>query len=260
MCGALPYEEYVQRSFFGTQIVNPRSLRRPTTHSFTLAAHIRGSGGRSGDGGSGAAKGKLDVIVVSDLDFVSNQFFEIRRRGIEGFNFDNVTFILNCIDMLAGDDSFIALRSRRVTHRTLETLEARTREFVEKRATDEQEAQLEAQRALAKAQGRLDQKVREVRLRTDLDEQTKEIMARNLQEVESRRFEAEKASIDAEMSAKIQRSKENTETQIRGIQGGIKMLAGLAPPIPIFIVGIVVFLRRKRREREGAAAARRLRG
>jgi ABC-2 type transport system permease protein len=260
MCGALPYEEYVQRSFFGTQIVNPRSLRRPTTHAFTLAAHIRGSGGSSGDAGSDAAKGKLNVIVVADLDLVSNQFFEIRRRGIEGFNFDNVTFILNCIDMLAGDDSFIALRSRRVKHRTLETLEARTREFVEKRATDEQEAQLDAQRALAKAQGRLDQKVREVRLRTDLDDQTKEIMARNLQEVESRRFEAEKASIDAEMSAKIQRSKENTETQIRGIQGGIKLLAGLAPPVPIFIVGIVVFLRRKKREREGAAAARRLRG
>ena len=259
LCGALPYEEYVQRSFFGTQIVNPRALRRPTTHAFTLAAHVRGSG-KSGDAGSGSAKGNLNVIIVSDLDFVSNQFFEIRRRGIEGFNFDNVTFILNCIDMLAGDDSFIALRSRRVKHRTLETLEARTREFVEKRARDEQEAQLDAQRALAKAQGRLDQKVREVRLRQDLDEQTKEIMARNLQEVESRRFEAEKATIDGEMAAKIQRSKEKTETRIREIQGGIKMLAGLAPPIPIFIVGIVVFLRRKKREREGAAAARRLRG
>jgi ABC-2 type transport system permease protein len=258
MCGALPYEEYVQRSFFGTQIVNPKALRRPTTHAFTLAAHIRRDA--SASGAAGGAAGALNVIFVADLDFVSNQFFEIRRRGIEGFNFDNVTFILNCIDLLAGDDSFIALRSRRVKHRTLETLEARTREFVERRAMEEQAAQLDAQRAMAKAQGRLDQKVREVRLRTDLDEQTKEIMARNLQEVESRRFEAEKAAIDAEMSAKIQRSKENTEAQIRGIQGGIKMLAGLAPPIPIFIVGIVVFLRRKKREREGAAAARRLRG
>jgi ABC-2 type transport system permease protein len=258
MCGALPYEQYVQRSFFGVQMVNPRAIRRPTTHTFPIAAHVHG--GKAATEGSAGTQGKVNVIVVSDLDFISNQFFEIRKRGIEGLNFDNVTFFLNCIDMLVGDDSFIALRSRRVKHRTLETLEARTREFVERRAMEQQEAELDAQRALAQAQARLDQKVREVRTRNDLDDQTKEIMARNLQEVESRRFEAQKATIDAEMDSKIERSKENTETQIRGIQGGIKMLAGLAPPVPIFIVGILVFLRRRKREREGAAAARRLRG
>jgi ABC-2 type transport system permease protein len=258
MCGALPYDQYVQRSFFGVQVVNPRALRRPTTHAFTLAAHIHG--GATGDEKSAAAVPNLNVIVIADLDFISDQFFEIRKRGIEGFNFDNVTFMLNCIDMLVGDDSFIALRSRRVQHRTLETLEARTRDFVEQRAREEQQAQLDAQRALSQAQGRLDQRVREVRQRSDLDDQTKEIMARNIQEVESRRFETEKATIDADMAAKIQRSQETTETKIRSIQGGIKMLAGLAPPVPIFLFGIFVFLRRKKREREGAAAARRLRG
>jgi ABC-2 type transport system permease protein len=257
MSGALHYEDFVQKTFFGTQVVNPRNARRPTAVDYTLAAYVHGEAGV--DTTSGKAR-NVRLVMAADLDFVSEQFFEIRRRGIEGFNFDNVTFVLNCIDMLVGDDSFIALRNRRVKHRTLETVENKTQEYVERRAADEQQAALEAQRALMQAQGRLDQKVREVRARADLDEQAKEIMARNLQEVESRRFEALKATIDAEKEAKLQRSKENTEGEIRRIQNGIKMLAGLAPPIPVFIVGIFVFLRRRKREKEGAAAARRLRG
>ncbi len=258
MSGALYYEQYVQKSFFGTQLVNPRVPRRPSANDFPLAAYIHG-GSAGADSLTSIGK-KVDVIMIADLDFVSNQFFEIRKRGIEGFNFDNVTFIMNCIDMLVGDDSFITLRNRRVKHRTLETVEAKTREYVERSGAEEHEAELEAQRALAEAQGRLDQKVREVRGRADLDDQAKEIMARNLQEVESRRFEAMKTTIEAEKDAKLQRSKEKMESQVRNIQNGIKLLAGLAPPVPIFVVGIVVFLRRRKREKEGAAAARRLRG
>jgi ABC-2 type transport system permease protein len=157
-----------------------------------------------------------------------------------------------------GDESFIELRKRRVKHRTLTTVEAKTRAFSEQRAAEEQEARMDAQQALSDAQQRLDERVAEVRTRTDIDAQAKEIMTRNLQEVEQRRFEAMKASIEAERDAKIQAAQEVMQSQVRKIQGNIKTLAGLIPPIPVFAVGIMIFIRRRRREKEGAAAARRL--
>jgi ABC-2 type transport system permease protein len=254
--GSLNYRQMVQRSFFGVQMVT-RGLRRiPNSADYVLAAHVKGE---SAAADSLAEPKRVNVAVIADLDFISEQFFELRKRGFENLNFDNVTFFLNCMDYLIGDESFVELRKRRVRHRTLVRVDDRKQDFVKRASEEEQEAEAEAQSALSTAQGRLNERVAEVRQRTDLDEQTKTIMSQNLQEVENKRFEAQKATIEAKKEARIQSSKENMESQIRRIENNIKTFAVLAPPIPVFIFGVLIFLQRRKREKEGAIAARRLR-
>jgi len=209
--------------------------------------------------GAPAQAGPVDVIVVADLDFVSEQFFAIRQQAPGGLSFDNITFFLNAMDTLLEDDSFIDLRSRRARHRTLERVEARTAEFVAQRTADEQAAEAEAEQALTDAQARLNERVAELQGRTDIDAQTKQIMVRNLEEVENRRLEVLSTNINTDKDVKIQAGREDMEAQIRQIQTSIKTFAILLPPVPVMILGAWVFVRRQRREREGAAAARRLR-
>lgn len=275
--GQASYFQMVQRSFLGAQI-NPNLPHQPDPRDYVLAAHIRGTiestdseaADQEEEGGSEDSSTEesdetppspksLDVLVIADLDFISEQFFQIRAGGLKNLNFDNITFFLNCIDVLVKDESFITLRRKRVRHRTLERVEEQTRNFIEGRVKEEEDAEAEAERAMDQAQQRLDERVDEVRQRPDLDIQTKQIMAQNIQEVESRRFEVLKTNIEAEKESKINRSKENVEEQIRSIQTNIKTFAVLLPPIPVFALGVLIFVRRQRREREGAAAARRLR-
>ena len=277
LSGTNGYFSIVRSTPFGPQI-NPEPPREQDEDDYVVAARIRTTASAAPDAGDEPETAEsddepageeanddvqeadsVDMIVVADLDFVGEQFFAIREQAIADLNFDNVTFFLNAIDLLMGDDSFIELRNRRARHRTLERVEAQTASFNEAQTAEEQQAETDAEQAIEEAQARLDERVEELRNRTDIDAQTMQIMVRNLEGVENRRLEVLSANIEAEKETRIQTSREDMESQIRQIQTSIQTFAVLLPPVPVFVVGVMILLRRQRREREGAAAAHRLR-
>jgi len=199
---------------------------------------------------------RANVIAVADLDLISQAFFQLRRQGDRELRFDNITFILNCVDTLAGDDALIALRNRRPRYRTLTAIESRRKAFEKAMLDEQQSAESEAARELAEAQKRLDDKVNALKARKDLDERTKAIMVDNLQRVENNKLEAAKAEIEARKQQRIQRARRRMYRSVRRIEDQVRLWALLLPPLPAILIGLAVFGFQGARERRAVPLSR----
>jgi len=199
----------------------------------------------------------VNVILVADLDMISDQFFQLRQSN--WLNFDNVTFILNAVDSLSGDNSFIALRKRRRVFRTLTTIENLENKYREQKLKEESEAEADAQQKLAEAQSDFDKKVKAVENRTDLDARAKEIMIASVKKVEERKLAAKKEKIEEEKNRKVDASHFALQREIRKIHTQKKAMAIILPLIPPLLIAILIFFIRRARENMGAAKSRLLR-
>ncbi len=259
--GTIPFAEVVQQSFMGVGGINPNRRHVPSNLEYTLAAHLQGrpaaapAAPRPGDAAKkaeAAGPAEIKAIAIADLDLISEQFFEIRRRKVENLDFDNVTFVLNCVDVLAGDDAYIALRKRRPRHRTLDRLEQQTRDFVLQSQKEAKQAEDEARDALGNAQKSLDAKVGKIREDKELDDRSREIKLLALEKVENRRLEVEKAAIEDDKRRKLQDSKAGKEQAIRRIESRVRIAAIVAAPLPAILLAALIFGVRSGRENRGA--------
>ncbi|MDR3622371.1 MAG: Gldg family protein [Paludisphaera borealis] len=264
--GLISWSETAQQGFMGISGINPRRRHLPSDVGYTLAARVKGAAAAEPKPASDPAKkdekkaeekpATINVIAIADLDIISEQFFELRRRKIENLDFDNVTFVLNCVDVLAGDESFVTLRKKRPKHRTLVAIEEQTKDFLEALQNQTKSAEDAAKNKLDDAQKAFDKQVDQVKTRTDLDERTKEIMLGNLQEVAQRRLDVEKQKIEDEKLNQIREGKADSEQKTRAIENRVRYLAAAIPPLPPLILGIIVFITRLRRENLGASPKR----
>ena len=218
----------------------------------------------------------VDVVFVSDIDLLHSDFLAIRAQPDEAvpWNFDNVTLVLNAIDSLAGDETLVGIRKRKTRHSTLRLVEQVTEvaradvaneieafdaKFEETRKSTE-EASTQAQDAMTKKIEELQQKAMQnggnnnmiAALQAEL--QKAAIQQRTLQRQTQIKVEAARN----DRNSAVEKIENNLEAEIEQVQTRYKLYAGFLPLIPPIVVGAVVWLLRRRREREGITDARRL--
>ena len=203
---------------------------------------------------------RLNVILVSDLDFLTPGIFRLREEGSDlpggaRLDSDNVTFVLNAIDAAAGDEPFIRLRSRRTRHRTLTAVEDALR-GIQNRASLDQIAfykELEATRA-----AETDKMNRRIAELANAGGKGGELGEKETAEINSAviamqdRLKRDFDEKNEEYNRKVEDSRRRMNEKVRQIQGRYKLCAVLLPPLPPLLLACGVYIRRawtRRRDR-----------
>jgi len=251
--GRLRWEEFVDEGGFNflsmQSAANPRRdpLRRIDSREYTLAAQVKSESGDT----------PVNAIFVSDIDMISDFFFEERNIGNLNISFDNVTFVLNAVDALAGDDSFIELRSRRPKHRTLVKVEQNKREFYEEANSAETDADEAAKKELEARRTQLQERVKAIEEDSDLDPIAKNQMLRQAQEAEQQRLNLAEAKIEQSKNDAVRKIKAKTDAQIRSLESFIRLWAVWLPAVPALAVGLSVFMSKIADEKKQVSSKRR---
>jgi ABC-2 type transport system permease protein len=226
--------------FFGRMQPNPNARLRANPKRYDMAVRVTGK--------AKEAEKDLNVIVWTDLDAVGNQFFQIRRQVNDpNMRFDNVPLVLNCIDSLVGDESLIELRNRRPALRRLTAVEAAQAQYEKRWAAQKRTAEEESDTALDAAKARLTAAVDKIRNDPALDAQAKETKIVEAEQVENRRFEVEKANIEAKKKESIEMAKYDRDSARAGIHNRYRVLTVLLAPVPALLLGIATLVRRRSR-------------
>jgi len=199
------------------------------------------------------------VTVVSDIDFIlAPDIWNLRAQNIPDLKFDNVTFVLNAIDELAGDVALLELRKRRPIHRTLSVIETERHAFEKKLDDFSRKAEEDAEAEIARLRAQNEKQLADIDKQEGLDNKSKEQIkiatSSSLQAQLDRRIK----EINEEKESSISIEREKVEELISGIEDGYKVYAVIVPPIPALLLGIFVFVMRRRREYASISSSRTL--
>ncbi len=285
--GTLRYQDALGP--FGRLRPNREAYYRPEGERFVLAAHLQGrlkedQAMHPGDESEEEKDEKSDdskqqnrkssdakdqpqeihVVLVADIDCLHPEFYAVQQRGEDplnqvNFRFQNVAFVHNVIDYLAGDHRFLEVRKRQIRYRTLERIEslmAKHREDVNREISS---AQRKLQNEQENLQQRVDAEVKKI-------EEALKKQGINLQEAQQR-LEIVRQNAEKRFRAQLERLRRETNRRIRQLRLDLnkreealrrwyKFMAVGVPPIFPLLMGIVVFVNRLARERESVSRKR----
>lgn len=263
-------------------IENLRRFRASTGDEYMLAAHITGTlpeekaektGEDAEDTGEAkpdeakpekSAASKINIVLVADVDMISPGFFDLRAQGASpeagfNFNFDNVTFALNALDAVAGDDRFIEIRKRRQYHPILTKIDEDTEQARQETTKAREQLQKEFDEELAKSDQEFDKQLRELQEKTQsggMDAQAAITQIAIMQRDRQKRQQAVQESLQRKLERQVNQIDTDLEVKVRSVQNWYKRCAVLLPPILPLILAMIVFFIRRVQERQGAVRGR----
>jgi ABC-2 type transport system permease protein len=245
-----------------------RNFEKQGKQAMVLAVHVERKPPQVEGAEPAANAPVVRAVVVADIDLLDGRIFGLRNRPDEvfGLDFDNVSFALNVLDSLSGDDRFLDIRKRKPKHRTLEQIEAtvavaREQADVERQKFIEQfdVAEREANAEMQKEVGEFEKKIKELETAGDADPQAAMQAVQQLasrQRLAQRRLETKTEQLKRKRDTEVDAVERQLGSQVRQEQDRQKWLAVLLPPIPPLVVAFFVYFRRRALEREGVSKSR----
>ncbi|MFN9719641.1 MAG: Gldg family protein, partial [Planctomycetota bacterium] len=226
--GFLEWEDFTESSFnpFNPgasvqlkQVINRRKIK--SRDSEVLAAYIRNE----------SSETPLNVVFCADADMVTDMFFRIRSEGTLDVEFDNVTFVLNAVDALAGDETFIDLRSRRESLRTLKFVEEQTQALREQLSSVEKEGQEQLDLQLKAAEDELRAEIKKVEENQELDSRSKAVQLKQKEQQLNRKLEVQREELERQLNSKVRKAELEMNREIKRVEGKVFYAACLLPAI-----------------------------
>lgn len=251
-----------------------KQAQGPTLGSQTIAVIIKGpESAPPAEGAAAPTKKPINVVYVADADFMTDVFVNIRNQpeqfGDLNFRMQNVSFALNIIDVLADELDYPTIRRHVPTYASLRLVERQADIARQESATQRQEYRDKFSEELQSVETEVTKQSQDFQKRVE-DLKSKGIATPGdqkkflalMQEFQTkqalwqRSLEVKKHQLEVERDAKIADAEAKTDRAIREIQNRYKMLAVFIPPIPPLLVGVVVLVSRRLREREGISKKR----
>lgn len=215
----------------------------------------------------------VKVVYVADADLMLPEFSMIRadpNTVTEArFQFQNVTFVLNCIDWLADEPDFIEIRKHEPIFaglRMIDAVKERARTAVRLQSDQFQQEYDEKMREAEESMDQRMQKFREEveKLQKDSEDgsvpraelQAKLQRFQTLEGLEQRKLSVKRTKMERDRELRIREIERKAADEVTSIQNKVKAAAVALPCIPPLIVGVVVFASRRLRERENISKSR----
>ena len=193
-----------------------------------------------------------NVVFVADIDMIGDFFFNVATQKIEDLALDNVTFLMNALDHLAGEDRYIEVRSRRPRFRTLDRLDRQKQAVEQARAQRKAELRDELEDELNEYR----EKERELVDRINDDDSLSGIQKQQAYRLAQRQLERNVALRVADRNEEFDREADQlsrtAERQERRIEKQTRLLATMISPLPALFLGAFVLFTRLSDERRGA--------